>query len=640
MFPGSSVNAPTPPPDHSRQQEILNGQVRLLFRNLNLGIGVTVLACTILAAVQWRVASHPVVLGWWAYMQLVSLWRFVLGQRYRRAMPRPDRAGQWCSVFTASACLSGIGWGGAGFFLYAEARLGSQLFLIFVLGGMMLGAASTLASRPEPMLSFLIPTGAGPAIRLLLEGDETHVAMGVLAALFTIAVFITSRGVYRTIESSLGLRLENRQLIQELQAANSQAEALNRELELRVQQRTAQLHASAGQLRAEIAQREQIEEELLQARKLESLAMLAGGIAHDFNNFLTIVQGNIELAKAQSDPAGPVRETLEQTTSACRRAASLASQLLTFAKGGAPVRRVVDAAALINEAVQLARAGAPTTITVDLAADLGTVQVDSGQIGQVLHNILLNARQAMPEGGIVEVRAEKITTPLTGPCVRIAIRDFGAGIPPADLPRIFDPYFTTKPGGKGLGLATAYSIVAKHNGRISATSKPGEGTEITIELPASSDAAAPEPSEAPAIFRGAGRVLAMDDEEPLRTLLQKILRQLGYDVETARDGAEAIALYEQSKSAGKRFDVVLLDLTVSGGMGGVETAARLKEIDPSARLIVSSGYSDTLALSDFHRYGFEASLPKPWTIPQVSEVFRNVIAPSATEPSSRRDPGA
>jgi len=626
MSPGSWVNAPTAGPDNSGQNGLVAAQVHLLYQNVNLGVGVTLFASTILAAVQWRIVSHWVVAGWWTYMLLISAARFVMGRRYCQVLPAADRIGRWSTVFTAAACLSGIGWGGAGLLLYAEGRLANQLFLIFVLGGMMLGAASTLASRPEPFLSFLIPTGLGPAIRLLLEGDEPHVAMGVLGGLFTIAVLITSRGVYRTIESSLRLRLENRQLVQDLQAANSQAEALNRELEVRVEQRTAQLNKSAAQLRAEIAQREQVEEELLQARKLESLAVLAGGIAHDFNNFLTIVQGNIELAKTQSDPAGPARETLEQTTGACRRAAALAAQLLTFAKGGAPVRRVVDTAALITDAVQLARAGAPTTFTVDLDPDLGAVHVDPGQIGQVLHNVLLNARQAMPDGGIIEVRAEKLTNPVLGPSVRITIRDFGPGIPAADLPRIFDPYFTTKPGGSGLGLATAYSIITRHSGRLSAASKSGEGTEITIELPASQEAPEPQVAQASPILRGAGRVLVMDDEESLRVLLQTILSQLGYHAETARDGAEAIALYEKSQAAGSGYDAVLLDLTVSGGMGGIEAAARLREIDPSARLIVSSGYSDTSVLSEFRRFGFDASIPKPWTIAQVSEVFRSVVA--------------
>src|SRR5215469_11536498 len=209
MFPGTWANAPTVAPDNSRQHDILAAQVHLLYQNINLSVGVTLLSSTILAAVQWRVVSHSVVLGWWAYMVLVSLWRFLLGQRYRRARPGPGQTATWSAPYTAAACLSGIGWGAAGVLLYAEARLANQLFLIFVLGGMMLGAASTLASRPEPMLSFLIPTGVGPTLRLLLEGDETHVAMGVLAGLFTIAVLITGRGVYRTIESSLRLRLEN-----------------------------------------------------------------------------------------------------------------------------------------------------------------------------------------------------------------------------------------------------------------------------------------------------------------------------------------------------------------------------------------------------------------------------------------------
>ena len=629
MPPGSSANGPARASEDSRRQEVLSAQVQLLYKNANVGVGVTILTAAILAFVQWGIVPRVVVLAWWIYMILVSLARFALAQRYRLAEPGAIQITRWSTAFTTGACLAGVGWGAAGIFLYSERPL-NQVFLIFVLGGMMLGAASILAPRPETFLGFLIPTGTAPTIRLLAEGDETHLVMGALTGVFTLAVVITTWAVYRTVESSLWLRSEKRELVRDLQAAMEQAETLNQELELKVHERTAELNQSTHKLRTEIAQREQVEEELLRARKLESIGVLAGGIAHDFNNFLTIVQGNIEVAKAQLDPAGPVHEILDQTMSACQRAALLSSQLLTFAKGGAPVRRVVEAANLITEAVHLARAGAPTSITTDVAEDLGFVQVDPGQIGQALHNILLNARQAMPEGGIIEVHAENLMAPGgpgTGPGVRIVIRDYGCGIPASDLPRIFDPYFTTKPGGSGLGLATAYAIIAKHGGRISVESKVAQGTEFTIDLPASQERPEPHPAEAPAIQLGTGRVLVMDDEEPLRALLKTVLSQLGYEVQSARDGAEAIALFEEAKAAGTLFDAVLLDLTVSGGMGGIETAARLKEIDPTLKLIVSSGYSDTSVLSDFGKYGFDASIPKPWTVAEISDVFRRVIVP-------------
>lgn len=556
-------------------------------------------------------------------------------RRYRRTSPACLDVGKWRAAFAIGAGLAGAGWGAAGILLYSES-LEHQLFLVFVLGGMMLGAASILAARPEAFLAFLLPAGLGPTVRFFVQGDETHIAMGLLAAAFTLATLITTGRIYRTIETSLKLHFENRDLVEDLQAANRETEALNQDLELRVQERTAELCKSTEQLRAEILQREQIEEELLRARKLESLGVLAGGIAHDFNNFLTVIQGNIEVAKVHLNPEGPAQEILDNATSACQRAAFLASQLLTFAKGGAPIRRVVSLSTLITDAAQLIRAGAHISIEIHVAKDLRFVDVDPGQISQVLYNLLLNARQAMPEGGLIQVRAENMnavleSSPEADPWVRISIRDHGCGIAADALPRIFDPYFTTKSGGSGLGLATAYAIVAKHGGHIVVESKLGEGTVFTIDLPASHENF-PAPRDPVARIRtGTGRILIMDDDEGLRSLLNTVLTKLGYEVQTAREGAEAIAHYEHAKAIGKKFDAVLLDLTVSDGMGGMEAAAKLKQLDPSSKLIVSSGYSDAPVMSDFARYGFDAVIPKPWTAPEVSEIFRRVLVANPKE---------
>ncbi|HWE52528.1 MAG TPA: ATP-binding protein, partial [Bryobacteraceae bacterium] len=431
------------------------------------------------------------------------------------------------------------------------------------------------------------------------------------------------------LDSSLRLQFENRDLVENLRAATRETEALNEALERRVQERTAELTQTAEQLLGEIANRERTEEELLRARKLESLGVLAGGIAHDFNNFLTIVQGNIEMAQRRLNPGTAVQEILDETATACRRAAFLSTQLLTFAKGGAPVRRLVSIRKLVMEAIQLVRAGSSTSVTLDIAEDLLFASVDPGQIGQVLHNILLNAREAMRGGGMIEVRAENAIHADNGDRdlrVRIAIRDYGCGIPADVRPKIFDPYFTTKPGGSGLGLATAYAIVSRHGGNIMVESTPGLGSVFTIDLPASYDVPAATAPAAAKTQTGTERLLLMDDEEPIRKLLESALRGLGYEVQTARDGAEAIALYEKAQATASPFDAVLLDLTVRGGMGGVEAAARLKELDPSSRLIVSSGYSASPVLSDFARYGFEAVLPKPWTMPELSAVIRRVLA--------------
>ena len=213
--------------------------------------------------------------------------------------------------------------------------------------------------------------------------------------------------------------------------------------------------------------------------------------------------------------------------------------------------------------------------------------------------------------------------------MKISVRDYGHGIPADVLPRVFDPYFTTRPGGSGLGLATAYAIIAKHGGTLSVESKPGGGTLFTIDLPASQEHPAEPAPESPKLAHlhtGTGRILIMDDEEALRKLLKTVLTTLGYQVHTARDGAEAVALCEHERSSGRGFDAVLLDLTVSGGMGGVEAAAKLKELDPGLKLIVSSGYSHAPVMADFREYGFDDVVPKPWTIPELSNVLERVLA--------------
>jgi len=285
-------------------------------------------------------------------------------------------------------------------------------------------------------------------------------------------------------------------------------------------------------------------------------------------------------------------------------------------------------AELIMDAIPLVRAGAQTSFDVCISENLRAAEVDPGQIGQVLHNILLNARQAMPEGGTIKVQAENVdlkTAAGTDSRVRISVQDHGCGIPDDDLPRIFDPYFTTKPGGSGLGLATAYAIIAKHGGSLSVQTISGDGTIFTIDLPASEESPVPQASLTAYIQTGTERILVMDDEEALRNLMKNVLIQLGYEVQTAEDGAEAIVLFENAKGCGRGFDAILLDLTVSGGMGGLEAAARLKELDSSVKLIVSSGYSDAPVLSDLRKYGFDDSIPKPWTVARVSEVVRRVL---------------
>jgi signal transduction histidine kinase len=333
-----TLSSPDQPIDTKRDlrgRKILAAQLGLLHSNANTGLAITLIAAAILGQLQWAAISHRVIVGWYLYMFLVSAARFAGGRLYLRIPSSRLRTGPWLAAFATGAGLAGAGWGAAGILLYPEAHLANQLFLAFILGGMILGAASLLAPRPESFFAFMVPAGLAPAVRFAIQGDKNHLAMGLMAILFTSVILITTWRIHRTIVSSLNLQFDNRDLVDDLQAAKSHADALNRRLEIRVQERTAELSRSTDQLRAEIVQRERIEEELLRARKLESLGVLAGGIAHDFNNFLAIVQGNTQMARMQLAPDEPVQSTLDQIASACQRASFLAGVYKISASFGA-----------------------------------------------------------------------------------------------------------------------------------------------------------------------------------------------------------------------------------------------------------------------------------------------------------------
>lgn len=386
----------------------------------------------------------------------------------------------------------------------------------------------------------------------------------------------------------------------------------------------------------DISERVRMEQELFMARKLESLGVLAGGIAHDFNNILTAILGNLYLARTTVQPGDEQAIILGEAESAALRARGLAQQLLTFAKGGAPVKQTLSLGRFLKETVGFALHGSNVRAEFSLPADLRLVDGDEGQLSQVFHNLALNAQQAMPEGGAVTVRAENLTleTPMTppllnlssGPYVRISMTDRGIGIPRDQLLRIFDPYFTTKQSGSGLGLATAYSIIKNHGGGISAESELGAGTTFYVYLPVSPGAALSREQNTPPGMTGPGRILVMDDEEIIRTFLNRMLTRCGFVVHMARDGAEAIELYTQALTSGSPYSVVILDLTVPGGMGGKDAMHRLREVDPRVKAIVASGYADDPILARYMDYGFKGRLAKPFTFEELSAVLNLVLA--------------
>jgi len=422
-------------------------------------------------------------------------------------------------------------------------------------------------------------------------------------------------------------------IIRDITERKQAEEILNRhreQLVKLVEERTHELSSTNEKLRREIADRERMEEELLKAQKLESLGILAGGIAHDFNNLLASILGNISLAMLDLDRSHGAFNQLVGAEKASLRAQDLTRQLLTFSKGGAPLKKTSDIADLVREAAGFALRGSRVKYELSLAPDLKLAEVDEGQISQVIHNLAINADHAMPEGGTVsiacsncDVGASDVLPLREGTYVRISVTDHGVGIPRAHLTKIFDPYFTTKQKGSGLGLATSYSIVKKHGGHITVNSEQGVGTTFDIYLPASRETKVKDKLSEGALRWGTGTVLLMDDEPEVRETTGAVLRKLGYEVAFAVDGTDAIEQYRRALDTGRPFGLVIMDLTVPGGMGGKETLKRLREIDPGVKAIVSSGYSNDPIMADFGSHGFNGVVAKPFRIKDLGdEVYR------------------
>ncbi|HEX8949765.1 MAG TPA: PAS domain S-box protein [Dissulfurispiraceae bacterium] len=382
----------------------------------------------------------------------------------------------------------------------------------------------------------------------------------------------------------------------------------------------------------DISERKKFEADLLRSQKLESIGILAGGIAHDFNNLLTAILGNIDLSRAMLDPEDLLYERLAEAERACVSASKLTRQLLTFSRGGEPIKRTVSLAGLIKDSTTLALRGSHIICEFAFADDLWPAEVDDGQMEQVINNLVINAVQAMPGGGVVRVAAGNLFVgtdnglPLReGRYVTITVEDQGVGIPKEYLQKIFDPYFTTKQKGSGLGLATTYSIIRNHNGYIEVTSEPGAGSAFTLYLPASEKQSVEKKPERGGLHTGEGRILLMDDEEMIRETAGAMLRMLGYDVEFAVNGEEAIGKFISAREAKRPFHSVIMDLTVPGGMGGKETMRELFEIDPAIRAVASSGYSNDPIMAGFREYGFSAIIVKPYTVGELGEVLRKVL---------------
>ena len=391
----------------------------------------------------------------------------------------------------------------------------------------------------------------------------------------------------------------------------------------------------------DITYRRRAEEEMLRTQKLDSLGILAGGIAHDFNNIMTTILGNLSLARNQlrrkKDPASAMDHMLN-AEKAVLSARHLTQQLLTFSKGGEPVTEPVDLELVLRETCALALSGSAVDAVYEIPEGLVAVDADLGQVTQVVSNLVINSMQAMPDGGTIRIVARNMDLEPgmfpgleAGRYVEFRVIDEGLGIPEENISRVFDPYFTTKPGGTGLGLSASYSIVKKHEGLIAMESLEGRGTTVRVILPASENPSRRLETLPPSNTTGTGRILVMDDDDSVRGVAMKLLEDSGFTSVGASDGSEALRLYQESMDPdADTFDAVILDLTVPGGMGGKETISRMRELDGEVKALVSSGYSNDPILSDYHKHGFDGVVAKPYSEEELRRAVFNILSKRAS----------
>ncbi|HNY13373.1 MAG TPA: PAS domain S-box protein, partial [Candidatus Wallbacteria bacterium] len=398
---------------------------------------------------------------------------------------------------------------------------------------------------------------------------------------------------------------------------------------------TAAHHLRAVIVSRDITYRRRMEEEMLKSSKLESVGFLAGGIAHDFNNILMGIIGNITLAKKriESQDKQKVIDVLLRAEKVAYKAKNLTEQLITFSRGGMPIKKTIRLNEVIKDSAQFAITGSSVTCRFSIADDIWLVEGDEGQIAQVMTNLVLNAKQSMPDGGEISISARNVIIGedglvmlKPGKYIRICISDRGVGIAPENLQKIFDPYFTTKNDGTGLGLSTSYSIVKNHNGLITVDSKPGEGSTFDIYFPGAAGSETPRPDEKKVINEiSGGRVLLMDDDETVLVPVYEMLTDLKYKVKTVKNGEAAIEVYKKHMEAKMPFDIVIMDLVIQGGYGGRETVAKLLEIDPGLCAVVSSGYSNAPVMANYQKFGFSGVLAKPYQSAEMHELLQRLI---------------
>ncbi|HEX3020443.1 MAG TPA: ATP-binding protein [Chitinispirillaceae bacterium] len=384
----------------------------------------------------------------------------------------------------------------------------------------------------------------------------------------------------------------------------------------------------------DLTERVRFEKEMFKKDKLEALGILAGGIAHDFNNLLTAIWAGVSIIKLTTHDDSEQKSIIQDVENALQRGRDLTGQLLTYSKGGAPIKEATSLELLAKETAAFTASGTQVKCEITSQQDLYSADIDSSQISQVIQNLLINAIEAMPQGGVIKISMINTDNPIVenvelpaGKYIELTVSDCGSGIPTSIQHRIYDPFFTTKQKGSGLGLATSYSIVKKHNGHIYFDTVLNKGTSFHVLLPASSKAVVQNDKCDFIPVINSGKILLMDDETVILSVTKELLCHLGYTVEIATDGETAINLYKDALLNKQKFDALILDLTIPAGMGGKETLLKLLEIDPEVKALVSSGYSNDPIMADYKNYGFKGVITKPYNIKELSISLQQVLNP-------------
>ena len=560
-------------------------QIRTLYSQSLAIVVVNPLNAAIVAAVMWPFANHTSLIVWVAAMSLVTAARAELRRRYLRTSPAPGQHYVWAHRLVWSALAAGLLWGLGGAIFYDSRAVFAQLLVIFVIGGMVAGASGTLALHVPAFLAFAASAILPVALRLLAEGDRVHIAMGVLAIVFGIAMAIITAHSHRAVTEAFRLRFENQDLLARLSAVQVSLAQTNQTLEQRVAERGAALERQTEALR--------------DAQRMESVGLLAGGVAHDFNNLLTVVLGNVELLL--SDATAHARSRLEEIQNAANRGATLVSQLLAFSRRQVMVRRVLDLNAVVKEVRPLLTRliGEHIELAVATADHPLAVQADPTQLQQMIINLATNARDAMSGGGTLTIETGAVdgapagTTLADARYVCLTVRDTGVGMDAATRRLAFYPFFTTKEVGKGtgLGLATVHGIVEQSGGQVLVESEPGRGSAFRVFLPwvgvENIEVATAPVRTPPADIPAAATILVAEDEGLVRAVTARVLGRAGYTVIEAQNGEQALQMVRRH---GTTIDLVITDV-VMAKLSGIELARRLANERPGLPVLLVSGYN-------------------------------------------------